>query len=82
LKEKKMLTIDGISTTKIRGNFRTEEFYSKLSRRWLVQWDYWDSSGDLHSGVAPSIEAARKSASVFGYDQSDIVGNGQDFPNA
>jgi hypothetical protein len=78
---KTMITIDGISTTKIRGSFRTEEFYSKLSRCWLVQWDYRDQSGDLHTGISLTIEGARKAAAIFGYGQSVIVRNSQDFPN-
>lgn len=61
------LTIDGISTTKQRGSFRTEEYYSKMFRAWMVQWDYRDDDGELHSGVAESMELARRAAGKHGY---------------
>jgi hypothetical protein len=52
------LTKDGISTTRNRGKFAYEQFYSAIKRRNLVQWDYRDTSGKLHSGIAKSLEAA------------------------
>lgn len=62
-----MLTVDGISTTRTHGSFRTEEYYSRISKRRYIQWDYRDSDGVLHSGVARDITAARKVASKYGY---------------
>jgi hypothetical protein len=76
-----VLTRDGISTTKKIGSLRTEEFYSKISKKTMIQWDYRDAKGVLHSGISATLQMARKAASKFGYGMSRIVGNGQDFPN-
>jgi hypothetical protein len=76
-----MLTREGISTTKKVGSFRTEQFYSKVSEKTLIQWDYRDANGELHTGIAPTLQMARKAAAKFGYGMSHIVGNSQEFPN-
>jgi len=52
----------GCSTTKTPGQFAYDEFVSKFSGRRMVQWDYRDSKGKLFSGVAKSVEIARRAA--------------------
>jgi hypothetical protein len=52
----------GCSTTKTPGQFAYDEFTSKFTGRRMVQWDYRDSKGNLFSGVAKSVEAAREVA--------------------
>ncbi len=65
-----MITENGVSTTTERGQFQCERFYSCFSRSWLVQWDYRDQAGKLHSGVSRSIEAAKKAAAKHGFKEA------------
>ena len=60
------LTKNGISTTKT-GEFRCEEFNTWVTGKKMVQWDYRDKAGVLHSGVAPTLEIAMSRASEFGF---------------
>jgi hypothetical protein len=62
-----MLTRDGISTTKKVGSFRTEQYTDRFSGETHVQWDYRDANGELHTGIAPTLQMARKAAAKFGY---------------
>jgi hypothetical protein len=61
------LTKGGISTTRGRDTFRREAFYSRAMRRYLIQWDYRDKAGELHSGIADTTPEAEEAAAVFGY---------------
>ena len=61
------LTENGISTTRNINQFAAEVFFSRINNKFLVQWDYRDETGTLHSGIAPSPESALKAASQFGY---------------
>jgi hypothetical protein len=68
-----MLNENGISTTRGRGQFRAEKFFSATIRRWYWQWDYRDSKGRLFTGIAPTEEeaqqrAARQTGEVISYD--------------
>ena len=56
------LTINGISTTTAEQRFAHELYYSPVLRKNMIQWDYRDSRGKLHSGVARSVEQAKKIA--------------------
>ena len=60
------LTKNGISTTKT-GEFRCEEFNTWVTGKKMVQWDYRDDNGVLHSGIAQSMEEAMNKASKFGF---------------
>lgn len=51
----------GVSTTRELRMFRTESYTGADGER-RVQWDYRDSNGTLHSGIAPSERAAREEA--------------------
>jgi hypothetical protein len=67
------LTKNGVSTTTERDCFRYETYqrHRHLSRLYppvtRVQWDYRDAAGELHSGVARSVEQAKEAARRFGY---------------
>ena len=56
---------DGISTTKTPGQFAFVVYYSVALRGERVQWDYRDTNGMLHSGVAGTIEQAMQVAERF-----------------
>lgn len=56
------LTKGGISTTRTPGTFAYEEYWCRITKRHLVQWDYRDTNGKLFSGIAKSIEQARQIA--------------------
>jgi hypothetical protein len=61
------LTENGISTTKGHGQFRYETYqtaFAPVKGITRVQWDYRDTKGVLHSGIAKSVEEARKAARV------------------
>ena len=60
------LTKNGISTTKT-GEFRCEEFNTWITGKRMVQWDYRDNAGVLHTGIAPSLEKAVEEAQKFGF---------------
>lgn len=60
------MTERGISTTEV-GQFRHEEYYSQVAKGKRVQWDYRDTKGILHSGIAKTLEEAKAKAAQFGY---------------
>jgi hypothetical protein len=66
-----MMTKNGVSTTTIPGQFQSERFYSCFQKCWMVQWDYRTPKGKLHSGVARSLEAAKKQAARHGYREAE-----------
>ena len=47
--------------------FQFEEFVPYRDFVTRVQWDYRDEQGNLHSGIAKTIEAAKEAARKFGY---------------
>lgn len=59
------LTQNGISTTTEKNSFRYETM--KMFGKIRTQWDYRDSSGKLHSGIAKDLETAKIRASKYGY---------------
>lgn len=61
------LTENGISTTQNKGDFRFEKFISGVTGKPVIQWDYRDSQGVLHSGVAHSLDEALEKASKLGF---------------
>jgi major membrane immunogen (membrane-anchored lipoprotein) len=66
------LTENGISTTTQKDQFQYEEFEGNIRNgkgTWMVQWDYRDANGKLHSGVAKTVEAAKQKAAQFGYKE-------------
>jgi len=56
------MTKNGVSTTTTPRTFKCERYKSSLSQTWKVQWDYRDSKGKLHTGIAASEEEARLEA--------------------
>ena len=42
------------------GEEQYEEYYSEISRRWLVQYDYRRPDGELFGCVAPTLEICRE----------------------
>jgi len=59
------LTKDGVSTTTTSGVFAYEWFITAgRGRLKKVHWDYRDSKGKLHTGIANSIEEAKADASI------------------
>ena len=62
------LTEHGISTTKDYDCFHYESYESSIQKKTLYQWDYRDKEGNLHSGVAQSLEAAKAKAALYGYN--------------
>jgi hypothetical protein len=65
-----MITENGVSTTSEPGQFQAERFYSCFSKCWMVQWNYRDIQGRLRSGVARSLEGAKKQAAKHGYREA------------
>jgi hypothetical protein len=63
----------GISTTTLRSAFRYNTYYSHLAKKMLVQWDYRDIGGKLHSGVALSVSSAEKMAQAYGHIPQEAV---------
>jgi hypothetical protein len=63
------LTERGISTTIKNDCFRHENFRPAWHRKTMVQWDYRDSLGELHTGVAKDLDAAKSAAKRFGYSE-------------
>jgi len=61
------LTEHGVSTTTERDCFRYETFRPAWRRCVRVQWDYRDAAGELHSGVAKTLDAAKVAARRYGY---------------
>ena len=53
------LTMHGVSTTRTPGQLATETFYSPMSRRRIVQWDYRALDGTLYGGFALTVADAR-----------------------
>jgi hypothetical protein len=64
---------NGVSTTTGKDQFNFEVFTTKIGRKPItrIQWDYRDSNGVLHSGVAKTILDAAKAAEKFGYKIKD-----------
>lgn len=62
------LTEHGISTTRKNDTFTYESYESSIQRKTLYQWDYRDKEGNLHSGVAYTLEAAKAKAALYGYN--------------
>lgn len=67
--ERKMINQNGMTTTTENGQFQCEGFNTKLRGKNVrrYQWDYRDSSGKLHSGVAKTEDEAKQKAVQFGY---------------
>lgn len=61
------LTKNGVSTTQGRDQFAYEKYYNKVLKRHIVQWDYRDANGQLHSGTAKTLEEAKEKAAKYGY---------------
>lgn len=55
------LTKNGVSTTKGRRVFKFERWFSYNGTS-HVQWDYRDSKGVLHSGVAMTVKQGKAKA--------------------
>ncbi len=51
--------------------FQCSSYYSALARKRMLIWDYRDKRGNLHSGVAPTLEQATEAASEFGYSPAN-----------
>jgi len=52
------------------GQFQFEEYEGNIRNgkgTMIVQWDYRDLKGELHSGVAKTFEEAKQKASQYGY---------------
>ena len=62
-----MLNQNGITTTREADTFACEEFFSGPMRVRRIQWDYRDEEGELHSGIAKTVEEAKEKARKFGY---------------
>lgn len=56
------LSKHGVSTTTMRGQFRSEPYVSAFGGGVRVQWDYRDSHGKLFSGIARSEDEAKQKA--------------------
>jgi hypothetical protein len=50
------------------GEFQYEKFTAGLRRNPVIQWDYRDKEGELHTGIAKTVEEAREKAAKYGYD--------------
>lgn len=61
------LTENGVSTTKGKGQFAYEEYYNEIVKKNIVQWDYRDINGELHTGTAKTLEEAKQKAGKYGY---------------
>jgi hypothetical protein len=51
-----------VRLTESRGQFRFEVYRSAILHQEQVQWDYRDTKGTLFSGVALTVEDARRMA--------------------
>lgn len=52
------------------GQFQYEEYEGNIRNgrgKMIVQWDYRDLKGELHSGVAKTLGEAKQKAVQFGY---------------
>jgi len=50
------------------GELVTEKYKERVRPfRKLVEWNYRDVNGNLHAGVAPSLEVAEERAAKHGY---------------
>lgn len=57
-----------IVPTKINpGEFVFEKFKSGVRKQELVEWNYRDTSGKLHTGIAKTVPEAELKAYEFGY---------------
>lgn len=56
------ITKDGVTTTPASRKFSCELWYSNALRRDMVQWDYKDSKGKFHTGIARTIHRAKLAA--------------------
>ncbi|MHB1167033.1 MAG: DUF3873 family protein [Carboxydocellales bacterium] len=63
------LTKNGVTTTQKPGQFQCERHYCSISRKEQVHWDYRDTNGRLHTGVAKSEAEAQEKAAKFGYKE-------------
>jgi hypothetical protein len=61
------LTKFGISTTTEKDCLRYETFRPAWRRCERIQWDYRDATGELHSGIAKTLDDAKNAAREFGY---------------
>lgn len=55
------------------GKEQYEEYYSEVSRKNLVQYDYRSFDGSLFSCVAPSLEKARERRDDWDYKRKHIA---------
>jgi hypothetical protein len=49
----------GMSTCKV-GEEKWEQFYDRIARKDLVQYDFRNADGQLFSCIAPTLEKARE----------------------
>jgi hypothetical protein len=63
------LTANGVTTTTEKDCLQYEKYFTKIGRKKVarIQWDYRDSKGVLHSGIATSIDKATEAAKEHGY---------------
>lgn len=60
---------NGVTTTTQKDQFQYEKFTTRLGRKSITrfQWDYRDKNGELHTGIAGSINEAEEKAAKFVY---------------
>lgn len=66
------LTENGVSTTMDKDQFRYERISSPVTKRTYIQWDYRDKNGKLHSGVARTLNDAKRAAVKYGYSEVEV----------
>ena len=67
----KHLNLNGRSTTTSLDTFAYEKYDEKFNKRESTkfQWDYRDSQGQLHTGIARSLEDAKICAASHGFKE-------------
>lgn len=59
-----MTGLNDRSITAERQVIRVEKYWSVLKKMDIVQWDYRDTGGRLHTGITESVELARKAVMI------------------
>jgi len=68
VKNVEVMTSGGVSTNHSNDLFTYNE-YEDYKKKIRVQWDYRDSKGKLHSGIARSLEDAKTCAAKHGFKE-------------
>jgi hypothetical protein len=60
----------GVSTCTDLDTLQYSKFTTRIGRKPVtrIQWDYRDKEGELHTGIATSIDRAMEEAAKHGYE--------------